>query len=34
MLRFYDTKKLMPPDKYPAMWEKVRNAILKAEEVS
>ena len=31
MITFYEDKELMPPDKFPAMWERVREAILKAE---
>jgi len=31
MVKLYDAKELIPPDKIPVMWGKVRNAISKAE---
>ena len=31
MVKLYDAKELIPPDKFPVMWGKVRNAISKAE---
>ena len=30
MVKFYDAKVIMPPDKFPGMWERVRLAISKA----